>query len=361
MKTVLLGLLSVISLAACQSETQTKNNPNKDVFSETEKPSVKNTDHDPSGNAMTRGIHILDQEALEILNPENSIELLADGYQWTEGPVWVEEGGYLLFSDIPNNRIHRYQPGQGVDLWLEPAGGTGLVAGDDESGSNGLLVDGDGKLLLMQHGDRRVARMKTLMSDPQPAFESLAAEFEGKRLNSPNDGVLHSDGSLYFTDPPYGLKEGMTDKRKQLAYQGLYRLSPDGDLQLLDDSVNYPNGIALSINEDTLFVAVSDKQQPRWLAYDVQLDGSITNKRIYFDASYLKGKENYQGMPDGMAVHSKGYLFATGPGGVWVFAEDGRILAQIMTGRLTANCALSADEKALYITAHDSLLRLALN
>ena len=212
----------------------------------------------------------------------------------------------------------------------------------------------------MQQGDRRVATMNAPLSAPKSDFVTLAGRYQNKRLNSPNDADLHSDGSLFFTDPPYGLKNVMTDARKELDFQGVYRLAVDGSLMLLDDEISYPNGIGLSHDEQTLYVAVSDKAFPHWLAYDVQDNGQVMNKRVFIDASEYINVEGEQGMPDGMAVHSSGNIFATGPGGVWLITPQGEVLAKIRTGKLTANCTLSTDEKYLFMTAHDTLMSVPL-
>ncbi len=311
-------------------------------------------------NNKRPSVVIHDAEALNIIDPNAELELLADGFRWTEGPLWVEDGQYLLFSDIPNNNIHKYQPNHGTKLWLENSGATGIKQGDYSGGSNGLLLDAEGNLVLFQQGDRRVASMTSSLIQPQAKFKTLAGFYNQQRLNSPNDGVFHSNGALYFTDPPYGLDNRMDDDRKELDFQGVYRLSSSGELKLLDQHVNFPNGIALINQEKTLIVAVSDHDHPRWLAYDLDENGDVSNKRIFHDASDLLGQGGFQGVPDGMAVSRSGYLYATGPGGVWIFSPDGRVLAKILTGRLTANCTLSGDEKELYITAHDTLMRIPL-
>lgn len=303
-------------------------------------------------------VEIFDERASSLIDADAEISIRGEGYAWTEGPLWIEVGGYLLFSDIPNNVIHKYVPGKGVSVYLEKSGSTGLYDGDSAQGSNGLLLNSKGELVLFQQGDRRVAVMDAPLSAPAGNFRTLAERFDGKRLNSPNDGVFRGDGSLYFTDPPYGLVDGFRDERKEIDFQGIYRVSPEGDLALLDDTVIAPNGIGLSIDQKTLYVAVSDDARPIWLAYDVATDGTLANKRVFFDAA--EAAEQHPGMPDGMAVHSSGTIFATGPGGVWLFSPDGAVLARIMTGKMTANCTLSADEKTLFIAAHDTLMSIPL-
>lgn len=314
----------------------------------------------PELNIQTGSVEIYDEEAYALLHHDMRPVIRARGFGWTEGPVWVGDDDYLLFSDIPNNRINKYTPGLGTKVYLEKSGSTGLHDGDTQQGSNGLLLDRNGRLILMQHGDRRIAAMDAPLDNPAPRFVTLADRYGGKRLNSPNDAVFHSNGSLYFTDPPYGLDGILHDERRELSIQGIYRLDPGGELDLLDDSVSFPNGIGLSPDEKTLYVAVSDPNDAVWLAYEVLADGSVANKRTFFDANEWAGRDGEHGYPDGMAVHSSGFIFATGPGGVWVFAPDGVPVARILTGRATANCTFSADEQTLFMTADDTLMSLRL-
>ena len=303
-------------------------------------------------------VQILDARATSLIAADAELSVLGEGYAWTEGPLWVSDGGYLLFSDIPNNVIHRYVPGRGVSVYLERSGATGLEDGDSTQGSNGLLLNRAGELVLFQQGDRRVAVMEAGLAAPKAEYRTLAARFGDARLNSPNDGVFRGDGSLYFTDPPYGLAQGFDDPGRELDFSGVFRLAPDGALSAVDKTLTAPNGIALSTNERTLYVAVSDEAKPAWYAYDVRDDGTVANRRLFYDAAAAAAR--HPGMPDGMAVHSSGTLFATGPGGVWLFSPEGEVLAKIMTGKMTANCTLSADEKTLYMTAHDQLMSIPL-
>lgn len=303
-------------------------------------------------------VEILDEQALTLIDVHAELQIVGEGFAWTEGPLWIEEGGYLLFSDIPNNVIHKYDRDSGMSVYLEKAGATGLVDGDYMQGSNGLLLNSQNELVLMQQGDRRIAVMDAPLSAPKGRYRTLTSHFDGQRLNSPNDGVYHSDGSLYFTDPPYGLTGTFEDERKELPFQGVYRLDVTGELFLLDDSVSAPNGIGITVDEKILLVAVSDDERPLWLAYDIANDGAVENRRVFYDATEVAKLE--AGKPDGMAVHSSGLIFATGPGGVWLFTPEGEVLAKIKTGKLTANCALSADEKMLFLTAHDTLMTFPL-
>lgn len=302
-------------------------------------------------------VEILDDKALEIISPDAEISLLATGFTWAEGPLWVEEGQYLLFSDIPKNKVYKLDAAGDTSTYLQPSGYSGEGNYSNEPGSNGLLLDQKGNLVLMQHGDRRIARMNGTLEDPKADFETLVDKYQGQRFNSPNDGVFDQNGNLYFTDPPYGLPPEFAGK--ELDFQGVYCLLNTGELLLLD-SLSRPNGIALSPKEDKLYVAVSDEKHAVWYQYDLVATGQVGNKKIFYDATDLVKPGGANGLPDGMEVHSQGYLFATGPGGLWIFSPEGKALAKIHTGQLTSNCAFTADEKYLYLTAHHDILRVKL-
>jgi gluconolactonase len=285
------------------------------------------------------------------------LEKLAEGFIWTEGPVWVKKGGYLLFSDIPRNAVNKWQEGKGVSVFLKPSGYTGEKPRGgkpgDEPGSNGLRLDPEGRLVLCQHGDRQVLRI-----EPDGKKTVLASRYLGKRLNSPNDLVFNKNGDLYFTDPPYGLPKGWDDPARELDFCGVYRVSAkDGTLTLLTKEMSRPNGIALSPDEKTLYVANSDPKKAVWMAFDVKADGTLGQGRVFFDATRWVGKER-PGLPDGMKVDQKGNLFATGPGGVLVFAPDGTHLGTIATGVPTANCAFGNDGTVLYVAANHWICRI---
>ena len=299
--------------------------------------------------------------ALEALVPQDAtLEVLAEGFDWSEGPVWVPAGGYVLFSDIPPNAIYRWKEGEGQSLYLQPSGYTSDVARSGEVGSNGLVLDAEGRLVLAQHGDRRIARLDAPLDAPTPTYTSLADRYDGKRFNSPNDLVYHSSGALYFTDPPYGLEQQTDDPAKEIDYQGVYRLASDGTVTLLIDDLSRPNGIAFSPDEQTLYVANSDPDRALWMAYDVEPDGSIANGRVFFDATDFV-QQGKKGLPDGLKIDQNGNLFATGPGGVLVFAPDGTHLGTLNTTEATSNCAFGDDGSTLYITADMYLLRIGLS
>ncbi|MEX0780027.1 MAG: SMP-30/gluconolactonase/LRE family protein [Balneolales bacterium] len=304
-------------------------------------------------------IEKLDDELDQVLDVQAVPEIIGEGYQWSEGPVWVDNHQFLLFSDVPSNKVHKWTREDGMSVYLEPSGYTGNSGRGGEMGSNGLIIDHEGSLIISQHGNRAIARMNAPLNQPSESYTLLADNHQGNKLNSPNDVVQHSNGDLYFTDPPYGLENGADDPLKELDYHGVYRVNTDGDVILLTDELSRPNGLAFSQDEKTLYVANSDPDRAIWMAYDVADDGSITNGRIFHDATGNLSTD--QGLPDGLKVNSDGYLFATGPGGVWIFAPDARVLGKIRAdGELVSNCALGNEENMLYMTADSYVLSLAL-
>lgn len=326
----------------------------------TEQKKDKNENGRESGSSpkTTGSILRLDNQIDDVIPKEAAVEILAEGFDWTEGPLWVDQGKYLLFSDIPPNRVYKWKDGEGSSIFLDPSGYTGETPRGGEPGANGLLINSEGQLVLCQHGDQRLAIMNAPMTEPKSDFLTLADNYQGKRLNSPNDAVFHTNGELYFTDPPYGLEQLMEDPNKQIPFQGVYRLQQDGQVGLLTDQLSRPNGIALSPDEKTLYVANSDPDRAIWMAYDVMDDGSISNGRIFYDATDQVGTK--KGLPDGLKVSRSGIIFATGPGGVFVFTPEAKLLGMIETGQATSNCALDTEEKTLYITADMYLLRVVL-
>src|SRR5687768_190437 len=261
-------------------------------------------------------IERLDPKFDELVPKDAKIEKLVEGFEWAEGPVWVKDGngGYLLFSDVPHNVVHRWAEGKGVSEFLKPSGYTGKEPYEKaegslgEPGSNGLTIGPDGLLVLCQHGDRRVAR---LGKDGQ--FETLADKFEGKRFNSPNDLVYDKAGNLYFTDPPYGLKDTFKNPKRELDFTGVYRLGTDGKVTLLTKEMSAPNGIALSPDEKTLYVANSDPAKAIWMAFELKDGGaSVGAGRVLFDSTPIVKAGGKKGLPDGLKVAIDGTLFATG-------------------------------------------------
>jgi gluconolactonase len=290
-------------------------------------------------------IERLDPALDALIAPGAKIDVLAAGFKWSEGPVWRDGG--IVFSDVPQNTVFGWNEGDTVaKVVLKPSGSLS----DDGQGSNGLQVDAQGRLVLCQHGERRIARL-----EKDGSFTSLADKFEGKRFNSPNDLVIAKSGTLFFTDPPYGLKKG---EAPELPQHGVYALTPDGKVSLVIADLHFPNGIALSPDQKTLYIAVSDPKDTRVMAYDLQDDGSAKNGRVFFNAQPLKSAERKGGC-DGMKVDANGNIWTTGPGGVLVISKDGKHLGSILTGQATANCAFGgADRSTLYITAHMFLVRV---
>jgi gluconolactonase len=297
----------------------------------------------------------LDPKFDKIVPSDAHMERLAGGFIWTEGPVWIKDGGYVLFSDIPRNSVMKWKEGQGPSLFMRPSGFTGVVHYGREPGSNGLLTDSQGRIVFCEHGDRRISRL-----EPEGGKRTLVDNYQGKRLNSPNDAVYKSNGDLYFTDPPYGLPENFDDPRRELDFCGVYRVAKDGSVTLLTKDMTRPNGIAFSPDEKTLYVAQSDPEKAVWMAFDVKADGTIGKGRVFFDATSW-AKAGKKGLPDGMDVDQNGNLFATGPGGVHVFAPDGTHLGTLDTGEPTGNVCWGDNGSTLYICANTYLVRIKLN
>jgi gluconolactonase len=303
-------------------------------------------------------IERIDPELNTIVDDSVKIEVIAEGFVWSEGPLWLGGKQILLFSDIPKNSIYQWSEAKGKQLYLKPSGYTGTIARGGEMGSNALLVNNKGQLVLCQHGDRRIALMETSLNDPQPRFKPLVSNYMGKRFNSPNDAVFRSNGDLFFTDPPYGLEGRMKDAHKEISFQGVYRLDTMGYLHLLVDSISRPNGIAFLPGEKTLLVANSDSSRPVWYAFDVNSHDSLENGRIFYDAT--SAINTGIGLPDGMKVDHQGHIFACGPGGVFIFNLSGKLLGKIRTKTPSANCALGAEDKTLFITSKNYVLKVRL-
>lgn len=299
----------------------------------------------------------------KILPKDARLEKLASGFEWAEGPLWCKKeipgsgiagaAPYLLFSDIPPNKIMKWLPGNTEAIvFMHPAGYTGTKPRGGEPGTNGLTLDKEGHLVACDHGDRRVYRLQS-----DGTKKTLADKYQGKRLNSPNDLCYKSNGDLYFTDPPYGLEKNWDDPARELDFCGVYRLGKDGKLTLLTKEMTRPNGIGFSPDEKTLYVAQSDPEAAIWKAFDVKDDGTVGGGRLFFDATAW-AKAEKKGLPDGLKVDKDGNLWATGPGGVHIFDKNGKHLGTIDTGEKTANCAWGGDGSTLYITADMHLARI---
>ncbi len=305
--------------------------------------------------------------AIDAIVPAGAqLERVATGFKWVEGPVWV--GDSLFFADIPSNSIRKWTPGEGVSIWLQPSGYRGSAPyGGPESGTNGMTLDTQGRLTVAGHAQRDVLRFESL--DPAQAPTVLVDSYQGKRLNSPNDLVYRSDGSLYFTDPPYGLPtQGDKDPIKQLKVNGVYRIphaldhaagapADNAHLQLLISDLPRPNGIAFSPGEKYLYV---DNSEPKkiWMRYRVKPDGTLADPKLLYDAT----ADTRLGGPDGIKVDVEGNIYGAGPGGVLILSPDGKALGTILIPERVANLTFAGpDRKTLYIAASSSLYRINLN
>lgn len=301
-------------------------------------------------------IERLDPAMDGLLAPDAHMERLADGFNWSEGPTWLRGEKAVVFSDVPENKVYRWSEKEGLSVYLEPSGYTGGELKFREQGSNGLTTDRQGRLVVCQHGDRRIATL-VKREGVMGTFSPLAAHFGPRRFNSPNDLVFSRQGALYFTDPPYGLDGLNGSPLKELMFNGVYLRRPSGEVVLLTRELTFPNGIALSPDEKTLYVNVSDPARPVVMAYDVQANGTVANGRVFFDTAPLAAK-GLKGLPDGLKVDMLGNLWATGPGGVLILDPSGKHLGTLMTGEATGNCAWGDDGSTLYITADMYLLRV---
>jgi gluconolactonase len=295
--------------------------------------------------------------SLDAIVPSDwKIEKLAEGFGWAEGPAWISAGSYLLFTDVPGNTIHKWTERTGLETFLKPSG---LENPDPkltrEAGINGIFPEREGSVLAADSGSRMVVRLDLASKKKTP----LATQFKGKRFSSPNDVCQNQAGVVFFTDPPYGLQGMDESKAKELGKNGVYRLK-NGQVELLDDQLSYPNGIALSPDQRTLYVANSDRERPLWMAYAIDPAGRVTGRRVFADARDLVN-DTAPGAPDGLTVAADGVVFATGPGGVIVLSAAGQRLGRIATGKPVSNCKFGDDGKSLYLTTHDTLARIRLN
>lgn len=285
---------------------------------------------------------VRDEKIRSIVPSNAEIERLSTGFMFTEGPVWAPDG-YLLFTDIPANKIYKLTSHGNLSTYMEPTGN-----------ANGLMFDPAGYLIMCQHTERQIA-----MDNRKGGYSTVCNMYDGKRLNSPNDLAIRSDGVIYFTDPPYGLREGMNDPSKELPYQGVF-MCKDGSVTLLDSTLSVPNGIILSPDEKYLYVADSrrDTNEKRWLRYKVNKDGTVKGRKLFADASDI----DEPGGPDGMTVDVHGNLYVTGPGGVLVYDPSGKHLGTIQFPEVPSNCCLGGtDGNTLYVTARTSVYMIRLN
>ena len=314
-----------------------------------------------SGNAQqiypTLGkIQSYDPAFNTIVAADAKIEVIATGLQWAEGPAWVTNGNYLLFSDPRQNTIFKWTQKDGLTSFLKPSGYTGVGRYSDEPGSNGLMINKAGELVAAEHGDRRITKMNLTAGGKV----TVADKYQGKRFNSPNDICQHSNGTYFFTDPPYGLPGRESDKdTRELAQNGVYSVSPDGKVTQIDGSLNLPNGIALSPDEKTLYVSQSDGAHPHIMAYPVKADGSVGARAVFFDFSKSGQKELLKTAADGLKVDANGNIYAAAANGIVVISSKGKPLGRIEIGVQTSNSAFSPDGY-LYVTANHYVCRVKL-
>jgi gluconolactonase len=311
-------------------------------------------------NKAIGSIERLDPALDNIISSDAKIEIIADGFEWSEGPLWVEKHNMLLFSDVPMNTIYKWTEAKGKEVYLKPSGYTGTVPSVcKEPGSNGLTLDKDGNLVLCQHGDRQMGRMDAPLDKPEAKYIALANNYNGKKFNSPNDAVYASWGELFFTDPPYGLQtQDDTDPKKEIPFNGVYRVTSDGKVMLIVDTLTRPNGLAFFPGERELLVANSDPDKPNW--YIINMGSDTVMYANLFYSAIEEAKTMKKGLPDGLKIDRNGNVFATGPGGVYIFNREGKKLGMIKFEESTSNCALSPDEKILYVTNDMYVVRVKL-
>jgi gluconolactonase len=289
----------------------------------------------------------------KLLSKDAKVEVLASGFEWSEGPVWVKDSGYLLFSDVPKNKVYKWSEQEGLSVFLEPSGYTGRGVYSDEPGSNGLIIDNKGRLVSCEHGDRRISAMALNIGGKV----TLADNFEGKRFNSPNDVVQHSNGDYYFTDPPYGLAKKHEDPTREIPQFGVYRIHKDGKVSMQVSDLSRPNGLAFSPDGKTLYVAQSDPEKSIWMAYPLDANGNAGKGKLVYDATAM-GKRGIPGLPDGLKIDKDGNLWSSGPGGMLIISLAGKLLGRIEMGELTSNCAWGNDGSTLYMTVDGYVCRI---
>jgi gluconolactonase len=296
--------------------------------------------------------------AMDAIVPKDwKIEKLAEGFGWAEGPVWIRSGGYLLFTDVPGNKMWKWSEKGGLEKFLDPSGAASVDPEVwREAGANGLAVFDAKSILLADTGNRAIQRLDLETKKKTP----VAMTWEGKKFSSPNDVVKMKNGVLFFTDPPYGFKKLDAAPEKEIPFNGVYRVGTDGKVTAIEKELTRPNGVALSPDESVLYVAQSEGKAAIINVYALDKDGNVTSKKLFQDTTDL-AVAGSPGAPDGLTVAEDGTVFVTGPGGVIVLSKDGKRIGRIWDGKQTANCKFGDDGRTLYMTSHNMLARIRLN
>jgi gluconolactonase len=296
--------------------------------------------------------------AMDAIVPRDAkIEKIAEGFGWAEGPLWIKSGGYLLFTDVPGNKMWKWSEKGGLEKFLDPSGAATFDANIwREAGANGLTFDGPNSILLADTGNRGIQRLDLATKKKTP----VAMAFEGKKFSSPNDVVKMKGGVVFFTDPPYGFRKFDDAPEKEIPFNGVYRMGTDGKVTAIEKELTRPNGVALSPDESVLYVAQSEGNKAIINAYPLDKNGNVTGKKLFQDTTDLVSKDA-PGAPDGLTVAADGTVFTSGPGGVLVISKDGKRLGRIWDGKQTANCKFGDDGKTLYMTSSNFVARIRLN
>jgi len=285
----------------------------------------------------------------KLIAPGTEIEVLAEGFNWSEGPVWIADGEYVVFSDVPENIIYRGSEKDGLSKWREPSGYTGLPREKYKQGSNGLALYVDGGLLICEHGDRRLSKLDI----KEGKRRVVADNYKGARFNSPNDVDVAKNGNIYMTDPTFGLEKGKDDPYREMDYMGVFLIRPNGEVVLLEDELEFPNGVGLSPDEKYLYVS----QRENWWRYPVKKDGTVGKRELLFSAAELVAA-GHRGPTDGLSIDANGNLWVSAPGGTLVLSPEGKLLGRIDTGRSVANNCFGNDGYTFYMTADNYLCRI---
>jgi gluconolactonase len=326
------------------------------VYSCAAEPAAKTTT--PKTYLISNGKFDRWDPAMDAIVPKDwKIEKLADGFGWAEGPIWVKNGGYLLFTDVPGNKMWKWSEKGGLEKFLDPSGATNPdMTVWREAGANGLAILDKNTILLADTGNRGIQKLDLKSKKKTP----VAMTFEGKKFASPNDVTRMKNGVLFFTDPPYGFRKFDDAAEIEIKFNGVYRMGKDGTVTAIEKELHRPNGVALSPDERTLYVGQSEPTKAIIMAYSLDADGNVTGKKLFHDATDLVAKDA-PGLPDGLTVAADGTVFTSGPGGILVLSKEGKRLGRISNGKPTANCKFGDDGKTLYLTSQNILARIRLN